>query len=401
MTLILVLLPFVKTVIIYGFCLWAIIFTFRRLHKNRRDRVALFVGGIAALVPLSLIGHVALGAGYKLVRSAEVASWLRIDPPNPLPKALIIAAQMDGGDYPNYILEIAESGLFDVYQWDKLRNKIWHIEVAERSDCIDRRIRDDRRLPFLRFVALTGFARCAAPTLATALPAEALILYEGDSIAPLAPHVVLRGADSTALPQPADWALQLSVRSAGEERLIAYTESVRGLSFAFSLSKGLHVARSPERKQRLTAGSYTGYVPRADLFFFDALDIDYTDIQPAGTLAPDKIKFVVDRLVERADEKSTQALGRLAEAYPSVNPIIADGLERVAANPQTFMSYWVSPIECGYIEALSQYQTALDRGCSANPSLGNFSNCGNTTNSESWQEICAQGEGIDQARATP
>ena len=368
-----------QTIFFYGAILAAAIVAWRRLRRNLRDPLGLVAIGVLLLFPIVIVVQLHGGDEYKSAREQEVASWPRVSPPDPLPRTLIVVPQMGGGEYPDYVLSLAEAGLFDVYQWDKRRDKMWHVEVAERGDCAHRRTSDDR------FTAMTGFTRCAETVPVDTLPQEAFVLYEDVSQAPLAPK-----SRNKAYPndpqQPADWVMQLSWRHYGTEDLIAYEESVRGLRLVADPWFGVRVARDPAPMQKLSPTLSRTFRPRVDLFLFAALKIDPAGIRPPGTLDATTLRPALDKLLAAGDKESTLALGKLAAHYPEVDQKIADALTDAMLHPKSAKGLWLHPVECEIVTSLNRYRAAIGEGCERNPDMPD--NCGISTDAETWFDMC-------------
>lgn len=368
-----------QTIFFYGVILVAAFVAWRRLRRNRRDLLGLAAIGVLLLFPVVIGIQLYGGSAYKSEREEEIAAWPRIQPPDPLPQALVVVPQMRGGEYPDYVLSLAEAEIFDVYQWDQRRGKMWHVEVAEREDCARRRTSDNR------FTALTGFLRCADLMPVDALPQEGLYLYEGVSQAPLAPE-----SRDKAYPndprQPVDWVMQLSWRHNGIEELIAYEESMRGLRLVADPWIGVRVARDSAPMQKLSPTLSTTLRPRVDLFLFAALNIDPDGIRPPGTLKATTLRPAIDNLIAAGDKPSTLALGKLAAHYPEPDPLIADGLMKAMSNPKTAKGLWLHPIECELVSSLSRYRSAIRQGCERNPNMPD--SCGISADADTWFEMC-------------
>jgi len=352
-------------------CTW---FAIKRLRRNYRDPIGYALIAGALVVPAAFAIPFFLDEMKLEARAAEVASWPRMVP-DPFPRNLVIHARRADPDEADYALELAESGLFEVYLVTS-RSR-WKAELLERKDCAE--LRHDR----IRFTAMTGFRRCAQLVKIDQVPDDGLVLYEGAWNAPLASREFDRPGDSF---RRVNWAIQLSYGKDGKEELIAYEESIKKKNvhrFGILVVPGLE--EQPMRQ--VTSGSRTTYFPDPAKFIYKHLGIDPTTVRPASTIDSGELQESVANLLAKGDKKSAKAIARLAAMTPGKEKVLADALRTITSSPELRGSLWEGPIDCGYAHGLGRYVREIGEGCEAGP-WKSIDRCGAFSSLDDWYLIC-------------
>ncbi len=248
----------ILAVALYGATAYCALVSIRRLRRNLLD-----AGGYACLagalvVPAGIILPIVIDDMRLASRATEIYSWRTVIP-NPVPRNLII--------YPNYIradyaLELAESGIFDVYV--ATSNNLRKAVLSDRPDCAN------IRREYVRFTEAMNFRRCAVLEKVDTIPEDGLVFFEDH--APLSlPRTMLD-------PERVRWAFQLVHRHDSQEDLIAYEENIRAITL-----RRLGILFFPGLENRRPRGDdekHASRPPDPATFIYKSLGLDPDQIQP-------------------------------------------------------------------------------------------------------------------------
>jgi hypothetical protein len=358
------LLIFFKALITYSpsiICIWLSI---RFLRRDARSAIGYGFIACSLIVPAIVIVPV-LRDGPKLeARAKEIASWPKVKP-HPLPRDLIIT------DHPSdRYLELAESGLFNVYLVDS--EGAWRVDVAQHGDCALRR--EERS----RYAAMTAFRFCGIFVKTSATPETALLLRPW-----VRPLPTGDAAQKSDLKKRDGWAIQLSLKENGSEELVAYAESVKrrvldriGIAFftRYEMQPSRQFPSGTERPDPLE-------------FLYRSLDIDPVATTPSNVARPADAAAAAAALLANKDKRSAKAILQIAAAMPDKIPGLAAALQRIASDRNLGESIWHSPIDCAYASGLVRYVREIGEGCDARPR--DVRPCGALGSVEDWHKVCS------------